>query len=268
VAQIEIAVPLGGPLDCSDEWGADYDITELMGKLVRVRHVARDQIIFEVVAEQPPCWPMFAGTSAIVSLIVFFVLCLPAFAQRPSNWPKDLPFPEGMQRYRQAQWTQTIATTNERPRITPTHKGVLEDHWQQPGGLQGVPRSTYRTWAYKFLPQPPTVWVGRIPVLNRFRNYQFELGWRRSYVDGTFFCDVLENSKGKVFEIRYREKVAGNWENTIAYKDASARPDGFFKIRTDQCNNCHFQAGTGGYAAGLVQGGDTVLSDPFTALEF
>lgn len=64
---IEIGHIHGGPLDCFDEFGADFDITELNSKLVRIVHATKDQVVLEVVPEMPPTWPpAFAGTSAIV----------------------------------------------------------------------------------------------------------------------------------------------------------------------------------------------------------
>lgn len=54
---IEIGKVKGGPLDCFDEFGADYDITELNDKLVRIKHATRDQVTLEIVHEMPPVWP-------------------------------------------------------------------------------------------------------------------------------------------------------------------------------------------------------------------
>jgi hypothetical protein len=54
---IHISTILGVPLDCSDDFGADFDITELMGRVVRVSHVARDEIVLELVPDEVP----FAG---------------------------------------------------------------------------------------------------------------------------------------------------------------------------------------------------------------
>jgi hypothetical protein len=198
------------------------------------------------------------------TLAVLLTLATTGFCQE-GLWPAPLEFPQ-MVKYQRARFTQSIATTNGRPSIDSVPIRNLEKHWHQPGGLQDVPRSLWRSDVYVHVEPDSYRWLERLPVKNSFGFIQYELGWTRAYADGTFFCDVLSTERG-VFEVRFREKVAGKWENTIAFKDPAARPPGFFTIKTRQCNSCHGQAGTGGYAVGLVPGGDTVLSDPFPALE-
>lgn len=182
-------------------------------------------------------------------------------------WPKGLEFPQGLVKYSRARLTQSIATTNGRPSIDLVPIRSLEAHWRQPGGLQDVPRGMWRSDLYKFIAAGGWTWLDRLPVKNSFGFFQRELGHTRAYADGTFFADVLSNREGQVFEVRYREKVNGRWENSIAYRERSARPKGFFRIKLRQCHICHDQAGSGGYGTGLVPGGDGVLSDPFPALE-
>ncbi len=179
-------------------------------------------------------------------------------------WPESLPFPEEMQRYTPARYTQEIAVTDGRDRISRVPRRNLELKWQVPGGMEGV--HGWRSDLYRYVPAAPQVWVGNIAVWNG-SNFQQNRGWRRAYRDGTFFADVLSNDKGEVFEVRYREKEGGRWFNHVAFRNKAARPRGYVAIRTNQCASCHDQAGTGGYGTGLVPGGDGVLSDPFTALE-
>lgn len=180
-------------------------------------------------------------------------------------WPNDLEKPKGMVRYRPSRFTQEIAVTDNQDRIIPVLRDKLEDHWKVPGGL--VVAKGWRSDLYKYVPVQYHEYVGDISVLNSLGYFQSNRGWKRSYPNGTYFADVLSNDKGEVFEVRYREKDNGKWFNTVAYRNVNARPKGYFRINTTQCNSCHNQAGTGGYAVGLVPGGDTVLSDPFLALE-
>jgi hypothetical protein len=117
---------------------------------------------------------------------------------------------------------------------------------------------------YRYVPYEPDHWIGDISVLNSFNNFQKNRGHLRSYPDGTEFHDVLSKDD-VVFEHRIREKVNGKWESYVAYKNVDARPEGYTGL-TQSCASCHEKAGTGGYAVGLVPGGDTVLSDPFGGL--
>jgi hypothetical protein len=182
-------------------------------------------------------------------------------------WPKDLPFPEGMVAYYPAQHTQRIAVTDGRDSITPIHRSNLEHKWQVPGGMSGV--DGWHSDLYRYVPSRPTEYVGNIPVFNG-SNDQMNRGWIRRYPNGTIFADVLSNRDGKVFEVRMRSKENGVWTDDVAYRDKSARPVGYNGFSSRQCVECHNHtngAGTGGYASGLVPGSDTVLSDPFSALE-
>jgi hypothetical protein len=183
-------------------------------------------------------------------------------------WPKDLPFPEGMVAYYPAQHTQSIATTDRRPSITPGHRSNLEEKWGVPGGMVGV--DGWHSDLYRYVPTRPVEWVGSIPVLNQYNSFQSERGWIRRYPNGTVFADVLSNADGKVFEVRMRSKESGAWTNDVAYRDKSARPAGYAGFSSKDCLQCHNTfngAGTGGYASGLVPGSDTVISDPIAALE-
>ncbi len=182
-------------------------------------------------------------------------------------WPDDLPFPDGMIRYRTSSFTQSIAVVNNRDSITSIRRGMLERKWIVPGGLENA--VGWRSDLYRFLPSMPDVWTGTIFVKNGFGHFQPNRGWKRSYADGTFFCDVL-SKQGVVFEIRYREKLNGRWESHVAYRDRDARPEGFVPIRSNACVRCHNTVdgpGTGGYGTGLVPGGDTIVSHGFDELE-
>lgn len=185
-------------------------------------------------------------------------------------WPKTIAKIDGMELYTPARFTQAIAQTkfvgarDFVPTQTPVHRSNLKMEWQVPGGMEGV--DGWRSDLYKHIPKGwQREWTARLPVLNSFGNFQYELGWTRAYPDGTVFVDVLSN-EGKVFEARIAEKQEGKWERYVAYRDADAYPSGYSGL-TKTCTSCHQQAGSGGYGVGLVPGADTIISDPFPALE-
>lgn len=180
-------------------------------------------------------------------------------------WPMSVAKPEGLQRYKRAQYTQEIAVTNDRDRITPVHRLALDPKWHQSGGMEGV--TAYRSDLYRLFPFEPRAYVGNIGVLNSFGHIQQNRGWRREFPDGTRFDDVLSNTEtGKVFEHRMATKSAGVWTRKVIFRDEAHRPAGYVGL-TQTCSSCHDAAGSGGYAVGLVPGSDTVLSFPFSALE-
>ncbi len=178
-------------------------------------------------------------------------------------WPSELEFPKELVHYKRAEHTQRIAITNGHDTITPVRRESLVDAWRSPGGLAGV--KGWRSDLYKFIAPNSVRWVGDIAVWNG-SNFQNNRGWKREYGDGTYFADVL-SVDGYPFEVRFLEKVAGKWDASIAYRNPIHQPVGFIPFRPKHCALCHSQAGSGGYASGLVPGGDFILSDPFPALE-
>jgi hypothetical protein len=169
-----------------------------------------------------------------------------------------------MQRYKRASMTQAIAVTNGRDSITPVPRLRLPDaRWHQSGGMLGI--KEFRSDLYRYLPDDPKVWVGNIDVWNG-SNFQQNRGWKVEYPNGSKFMDVLSTDSGKVFEVRQRLKADGKWQSSVVFEDKQARPRGYAGL-TVSCNSCHREAGSGGYAVGLVPGGDGVLSVGFTALE-
>ena len=99
-------------------------------------------------------------------------------------------------------------------------------------------------------------------------NFQHNRGHLRSYPDGTEFHDVLTNTKtGRVFEHRVAEKEDGRWRRYILFRDKQQWPAGYERPSVSAWPARHADAGTGGYATGLVPGGDTILSDPLHGLE-
>ena len=183
-------------------------------------------------------------------------------------WVESIAFPVGMVRYRPSKFTQEIAVTTgldniARDRITPVDRANLLIKWRAPGGMEEI--DDWDSDLYKYVPVSIRPFIADINVFNG-TNFQPNRGWRRTYPDGTQFHDVLSKD-GVVFEHRVREKVNGAWESFVAYKDVSARPAGYVGLSGQRCQSCHVEAGTGGYAVGLVPGSDTVISDPFPALE-
>lgn len=163
--------------------------------------------------------------------------------------------------YTPATYTQSISKLNEYPNLRLVKISEMPDkRWQQSGGMDQIPRSSYTSRKFRSGPRPQYK-VKLVPVKNSFGYYQNELGLTRVYPDGARFDDVLYNANGVVFEHRVRYKEDGKWVSQIEYRDVAARPEGYTGL-TVSCASCHNEAGTGGYAVGLVPGGDTVLSDP------
>lgn len=182
-----------------------------------------------------------------------------AFVPRP--WSSPVAAPSGAREYKATVWTQNISVLDGYDRIAWARITDLEAKWHGSGGL--VKLKGWRSDKYRYIPVPGVKhWVGDIQVLNSLGYYQANRGILRSYPDGTRFDDVLTNTQtGKVFEHRTRTKVNGRWRSTVPYADGSQRPQGYEGLR-QSCASCHNQAGSGGYAVGLVPGGDGVLSDP------
>lgn len=182
-----------------------------------------------------------------------------------SSWRwTDADVPEYMTRYTPAKYTQEIAVTNGRDRISPVPRTRLEAKWHVPGGLAGINGWVSELWSWA----PRRTWVGNIPVLNSYGHFQQNRGWKVSYEPGTEFLDVLKNkASGEVFEVRKAMKTDKGWQRFVTYRRAEHRPAGYHGPKGLNCKSCHDEAGSGGYATGLVPGGDTVLSMPFENLE-
>jgi hypothetical protein len=126
--------------------------------------------------------------------------------------------------------------------------------------MEGV--SGWRSDLYAYVPDRVKTFLGPVEVFNGSNN-QTVTSNQRLFPDGTFFVDCLSNANGKVFELRVREKDAGQWHSYVAFKDRDSRPDGYAGLPSSKsCAECHSQTGTGGYNAGLVPGGDTIISFP------
>lgn len=175
----------------------------------------------------------------------------------------DPGIPEKSKKYESARYTQSISVLNDRDHIEVVSIAKLPDkRWHQPGGLDGI--RGWKSERYKYVPEGSRVksWVGNISVKNGLGYFQENRGILRKYPDGTRFDELLINeSTERVFEHRVRTKVDGKWKSVVAFKDENEFPKGYTGLKVS-CTSCHGEAGTGGYAVGLVPGGDTVLSDP------
>lgn len=179
---------------------------------------------------------------------------------------RQLPWLASGIKYNRAEKIQSLATTGiggrDHHTVESLSRDILEDKWNVPGGLE---RSTdWQSTLYKSHEIEPSVLM--IPVLNSSQDYQYELGYHRSYPDGFWTADVLTRG-GKPFEVRVREKYDGAWESYVAFRDPDNYPDGYVPLSTSKCMECHAQAGHGKYSGQSVPGSDTVLSDPFPEIE-
>lgn len=151
----------------------------------------------------------------------------------------------------------------------PVDRNKQEERWVVPGGMDGI--DGWRSDLYKRLKSPTKITFGSIPVRNNIPppagfGWQWEKGWTRLYDDDTLFVDVLSH-KDKVFEVRFAEKKDGVWDRRVAFRDINNRPPGYDGLKGKTCASCHEQSGLGGYAVGLVPGGDGVISDPIPVVE-
>jgi len=193
------------------------------------------------------------------------VACLlAALSTCPAYEPK---LPAGATQYTSTTITQSIFVLDERDTIRPVSIMELPDlRWHQPGGLENVKRDEYTAVKYRFVPQAARQTfrqrIANIGVRNSFGHVQQNRGIVRDYPIGTRFDELLVNTKSsEVFEHRIREKLTTGWTSYVEHEDIEARPTGYTGLKVS-CASCHNEAGSGGYAVGLVPGGDTVLSDP------
>ncbi len=180
-------------------------------------------------------------------------------------WPKEVAKIDGLVHYAPSRYTQRIFNRGEGPQgtslIQPVDRASLPDaRWHQSGGMLGL--EGWRSDLYKYVPERMLHERKTISVENSSGDFQTEWSWQRSYPDGTVFMDVLSNqASGKVFSHRVRTKNNGQWKSREVYRDEAEYPVGYVGLK-QSCSSCHDETGTGGYAVGLVPGGDTVFSDP------
>lgn len=202
--------------------------------------------------------------------------------------PPRASLPAGAVRYEPATHTQALSQNRgvgdfafRRVTAPVPITSMPNTDWHQSGGMRGLKDVTsekYRTGgaaASKYAPitiknglvrtadgridlKKEQAEAMKLRIVEEFT--QKEYGIVRTYPDGVRFDDVLKY-KGVVFEHRVREKKNGVWSSRVVFEDKDARPPGYTGLKVT-CASCHDQAGSGGYAEGLVPGGDTVFSDP------
>lgn len=184
-----------------------------------------------------------------------FAMAVPPFASLPRDAVE----------YKSATYTQAIYKlapyfgAPSYPRIDLVFVTRTDKKWHRSGGMTEDMKFTSRKFKSG---GKPVYELGGIEVKNSFGHFQTEQGLRRTYPPGARFDDVLFNEHGVMFEHRVREKGAdGKWRSRVIYRDEIVFPRGYTGL-TESCASCHNQAGSGNYSAGLVPGGDTVISDP------
>jgi hypothetical protein len=190
------------------------------------------------------------------------ILALPAVASAQLPIAEYAPeLPKGAKTYTPAEHTQAISILDERDVIVPVKISELSDtRWHQPGGMESI--KGWRAVKYKFLPEPAAYSIADVAVENSYGFKQNNRAIVRVYPVGTRFDEVLYNTKsGRIFEHRIREKTSNGWKASVKYTAKLEFPAGYSGLKVS-CASCHDEAGTGKYNAGLVPGGDTVLSDP------
>lgn len=190
-----------------------------------------------------------------------------------ADWPSPLPMPEGLVPHlHRVRDTQAVATQDGPPyfpglRLRPIIDRVeaVGPKWLASGGHEGVPSHRFRAERWRRVPLPGVAHFIELKPVKSSTLSEGRLEWAisRSYPDGTEFHDILVNARtGKPYEHRTRRKEDGKWSSSIAWKDATQRPEGYAGLGGQTCASCHSLAGKPAYGSGAVPGGDTVLSDP------
>lgn len=194
----------------------------------------------------------------ILSFMEFVLFLAPPVS---SDNEVDVPtLPKEAVEYKRDGYTQSIFRLNDRRTIRWVKVTDLANtDWHQSGGMKDI---THTSKKFRTLPADTEMKhsLQFIAVLNSFGHYQNEVGISRTYPDGTRFDDVLYY-KNRIFEHRVREKIKGEWKSKIVLSDPKLRPPGYEGLK-QSCSSCHDLPGSGGYAEGLVPGGDGVFSDP------
>lgn len=198
----------------------------------------------------------------LVSLLVVLqpgqLSALPPEPEEPRWW---VGVPAESVRFDSGGFTQSVTVLDERDTITLVPVRGVDRKWSVPGGMEEV--KGWTSTKYKLVPEPGVVHrLGTVGVVNSYGYTQHNRAIVREYPDDTRFDEVLTNVEtGNVFEHRVRQKVRGKWVSTVEFADEGERPDDYTGLK-QSCSSCHALTGTGAYGAGLVPGGDTVISDP------
>lgn len=145
--------------------------------------------------------------------------------------------------------------------ISPFPRSRTLAKWRSPGGLEGVHGWSSRLYRTKGMR------VRAFLTRQDPSDGNSAVTWWQNYPDGSTFADVLRNDAGVVFEVRIAEKSSGEWERFIAYKKASARPEGYSPLKRSDCRSCHLSAGIAEYGGTANPGADGIFSHPIEPLE-
>lgn len=177
---------------------------------------------------------------------------------------------KGFKWYDKAKYGQRIAITNGQD-SNKLYRIDQDDHWS--GSPSSPNPNRLFPWAVSGGMDKMTGWRSRAAVLipGKVRVWQerVEAGasrllpmYRWSFPDGTVFADVL-SSGDKVFEVRTRTKVNGEWKNRVAWHDAGASPKDFHGAGK-ACASCHEHAGAQqGYGIRIRGSDETFSWTPF-----
>lgn len=172
---------------------------------------------------------------------------------------------KGLKWYDKAKYVQVISISDGQDS---NELYRLDQDWNLTNSYRPNPNRLF-PWAVSGGMENLTGWRSRAAVLIpgkvRVRLERVEAGARRllpmyrwSFPDGTVFADVLSNGD-KVFEVRTRKKVDGEWKSRVAWRDLDAAPQGFHGAGKS-CASCHEHAGAQqGYGI-RVRGSDETFS--------
>ena len=183
-----------------------------------------------------------------------------------SLWPEDVDKPEGLVAYKPARFSQRLVILNGAPdnrwfdKYTDdvTSNSFAENPnkkspWAVPGGLDNA--TGWESILAVSMPDKVYTYRDNVPVMSAGRDLP-KLRW--TFPEGTKFVDLLAKD-GKVFELRTRTKIKGQWVSRVEYSDKGARPNGYHGLNK-ACIECHEHAGASHQYGITIRGDDGAFS--------
>jgi hypothetical protein len=182
-------------------------------------------------------------------------------------WPKHIPWPD-VTFYAPAKQVQRSAVTDtpQEGRYNELTVGWLprrsQPPYDVPGGLDHLNKNEW--FAY-----PAVTKDGSVSYQSQIDPFSGAFGGRLRRIDRRFspattFFDVLTNADSQIFEIRaltYHTPGQAP-EPMVLFADKTKAPEGYQRVSTNACIDCHKDAGSVAYASGNVVGSNFNFSFP------
>lgn len=186
---------------------------------------------------------------------------------------------DGMERYQSARLTQVSGNRSGGGSNSAVGRLSVPRKWSVPGGLDGLTGWSNRL--YRLPRNPVRNWLGHVDANDRWADGRVignwgglsEITYQREYGEKAKFADVLLTNRG-VFEVRLAERIGGEWQRSVPYRDRAAEPAGYQRVSLQQCASCHDGGmsnpdapGSGGYGSARIPGGGGVYSEAMSGVE-